>query len=268
MLFGDSDEISDWQVSENVAENPAHHFEIDPRALFAALRAERAGGAKILGYWHSHPSGNVRPSPLDTQSAKADGKLWLIVAGTDVAAWRLQAREVLDQHEITQIWHEGELIPVARYYSSGATSRDFERVPLITGDARHLRILGKCDVDMIPLIIEAGYPAIAPILDDLFDWIADPNWPVAIPLMEYLATLGEPAIAPIQRVLRGIDGDHKANCLRGVVWRFPAEFRARLARDVRNLAERPSDDDRDGEADIAARETLAAWRDPNGEGAP
>lgn len=87
LLFGSPDRIDAVQVTENVAENPDRHFEIDPKALFAALRAERAGGAKLVGYWHSHPSGDAMPSATDAAMAEPDGKLWLIVAGEAVTAW-------------------------------------------------------------------------------------------------------------------------------------------------------------------------------------
>ena len=79
LLFGSGDEITGCQTTDNVAENPERHFEIDPGALFAALKAERAGGAKIAGYWHSHPSGDALPSAADAAAADPDGRLWLIV---------------------------------------------------------------------------------------------------------------------------------------------------------------------------------------------
>lgn len=88
MLFGGEDEITGCEAAENVAENPDRHFEIDPRALFAALRAERAGGARIAGYWHSHPGGDARPSATDATMAPPDGRFWLIVAGDDATLWR------------------------------------------------------------------------------------------------------------------------------------------------------------------------------------
>ena len=88
LLFGSPDRITDWQAVENVAEAPERHFEIDPAALFAALRAERAGGPRIAGYWHSHPSGDARPSATDAAMAEPDGKLWLIVAGAEARLWR------------------------------------------------------------------------------------------------------------------------------------------------------------------------------------
>ena len=92
LLFGDSDAITGWQAAENVADSPENRFEIEPGALFAALRAERAGGARIAGYWHSHPSGDANPSATDAAMAEPDGKLWLIVAGDEVRLWRAVER--------------------------------------------------------------------------------------------------------------------------------------------------------------------------------
>jgi proteasome lid subunit RPN8/RPN11 len=88
LLFGAEGEITDWQAVENVAEAPERHFEIEPGALFAALRAERAGGPRIAGYWHSHPSGEATPSITDAAMAQPDGKLWLIITGADATLWR------------------------------------------------------------------------------------------------------------------------------------------------------------------------------------
>ena len=90
LLFGSEDAVTDWQAVENVAEAPERRFEIEPAALFAALRAERAGGPRIIGYWHSHPSGGAMPSVTDGAMAEPDGKLWLIVAGDDVTLWRAE----------------------------------------------------------------------------------------------------------------------------------------------------------------------------------
>ena len=87
ILFGDNGEISDCSVTENVADDPLRRFEIDPRALFAALRAERAGGPKLAGYWHSHPSGDPTPSATDAGMAEPDGKIWLILGAGRMTAW-------------------------------------------------------------------------------------------------------------------------------------------------------------------------------------
>lgn len=88
MLFGDADAIDSVQVIDNVAENPERHFEIDPAALFAALRAERAGGPKLVGYFHSHPSGEAMPSATDAATAEPDGKLWVIAARGELTGWK------------------------------------------------------------------------------------------------------------------------------------------------------------------------------------
>ncbi|HEX7693845.1 MAG TPA: M67 family metallopeptidase [Sphingomonas sp.] len=87
LLFGDDGWISGWEETRNVAVRAETEFEIDPAALFAALRVERAGGPKLLGCWHSHPNGFGRPSATDIAMASSDGNIWLIVAGEEVTAW-------------------------------------------------------------------------------------------------------------------------------------------------------------------------------------
>ena len=88
LLFGDDMQVSDYQLTDNVALNPERHFEIDPAALIAAERAARGDGPEILGYFHSHPTGNIDPSKTDAQSAAPDGRIWLILNGKDAATWR------------------------------------------------------------------------------------------------------------------------------------------------------------------------------------
>lgn len=80
--------ISGRLAAENVAANPADSFEIDPATLFAAIRAERAGGAVVAGYYHSHPSGSPEPSARDRAMAALDGRLWIIVGGGAAKGWR------------------------------------------------------------------------------------------------------------------------------------------------------------------------------------
>lgn len=103
LLFGEPDRITAFQAVENVAESPETRFELDPAALFAALRAERAGGPRIAGYWHSHPSGDALPSATDAEMAAPDGKLWVIVAGDAVRAWRAGGRGPHGRFEALEI---------------------------------------------------------------------------------------------------------------------------------------------------------------------
>ncbi|RUV16139.1 DUF5071 domain-containing protein [Mesorhizobium sp. M7A.F.Ca.MR.245.00.0.0] len=123
-------------------------------------------------------------------------------------------------------------------------------------DAQRLLPRNKHDLDSIPFIVEAGYSAIAPILDELLDWTADSNWPVARPLADFLVTLGPPLIDPLSRTLRGTDGARKWHCISLIVRELPVDVLGGLEEDLRRLADHPSEDDRQEEVDIQAREAL------------
>ena len=88
LLFGEGRRLTAHRSCRNVAEQPAANFEIDPVALVAAYRAERSGGPAIAGCYHSHPSGDVMPSPRDAAAARADHWLWLIVGPGAVGLYR------------------------------------------------------------------------------------------------------------------------------------------------------------------------------------
>lgn len=91
LLFDEAGAILAASVEVNVAADPRAHFEIDSAGLFAAIRSERAGGRRVAGYWHSHPSGDAQPSVTDAAMAAPDGKLWLIAAGGSITGWRAVA---------------------------------------------------------------------------------------------------------------------------------------------------------------------------------
>ena len=61
LMIGDT-EVEHLIAAENVADDPKTGFEIDPVALFSAIRNERGGGERLLGYYHSHPVGPPEPS--------------------------------------------------------------------------------------------------------------------------------------------------------------------------------------------------------------
>ncbi len=76
------------EPARNVAADRAQHFEIDPQALIDAHRAQRAGGRRLLGFYHSHPTGLVEPSATDQAQASGDGMVWAIVAAGAIGLWR------------------------------------------------------------------------------------------------------------------------------------------------------------------------------------
>jgi hypothetical protein len=108
-------------------------------------------------------------------------------------------------------------------------------------DAQGLLPRNKHDLDSIPRIVKAGYPAIAPILDALAD---------------FLVTLGPPLIDPISRILRGTDETHKWHCMNLILHKLPIEVLGGLEEDLRRLADHPSEGDKREGLDTEAREAL------------
>jgi len=88
LLLGKGERVAMARPVANVHPEPERHFEIDPKALIAAHRAQRAGGLEVLGYYHSHPNGRAEPSAEDRAQASGDGRIWAIVAGGTVTWWR------------------------------------------------------------------------------------------------------------------------------------------------------------------------------------
>lgn len=88
ILLGEGARISAFVETRNVHPTPESHFEIDPAALIAEHRSERAGAAKIVGYFHSHPAGDPCPSATDRASSARDGKVWAIAVEESIAFWR------------------------------------------------------------------------------------------------------------------------------------------------------------------------------------
>jgi desampylase len=91
LLFGTVEAVERVQRCTNVADTPATAFEIDPGALIAAHKAERAGGAKLIGHYHSHPNGVCAPSEADRAEALDAGWFWLIIAGAEMGMWYVTA---------------------------------------------------------------------------------------------------------------------------------------------------------------------------------
>jgi proteasome lid subunit RPN8/RPN11 len=88
LLLGRGIRIFAVRPAANVADEPLTRFEIDPAALISAHREARAGGAELIGYYHSHPTGHPRPSATDCEHASGDERPWAIIAAGQVAFWR------------------------------------------------------------------------------------------------------------------------------------------------------------------------------------
>ena len=88
LLLGAEARITQARPARNVAADPVRRFEIDPATLLAAHRKARAGGAQVLGYYHSHPAGHPTPSATDCEHASGDARVWAIIAKDEVRFWR------------------------------------------------------------------------------------------------------------------------------------------------------------------------------------
>ena len=88
LLFGTGTAITAFLPTANAHPEPETHFEIDPQALIDAHRAMRSGGPRLVGYYHSHPTGAPAPSPTDRIMAAGDGMIWAIMGEGSVALWR------------------------------------------------------------------------------------------------------------------------------------------------------------------------------------
>jgi proteasome lid subunit RPN8/RPN11 len=101
LVFGTGDDtVTDIQECINVAASPEDSFEIDPAALIAAHKAERAGGPSLIGCYHSHPNGVEKPSLRDAESDGRAHSLWLIIADNKLVAWRSAGSGTFERVEI------------------------------------------------------------------------------------------------------------------------------------------------------------------------
>jgi proteasome lid subunit RPN8/RPN11 len=66
--------------SANLAEDPQHRFEVDPRLQLALQKELRNGPQHVVGVYHSHPDGAPAPSETDRARAYDRDLVWLIAA--------------------------------------------------------------------------------------------------------------------------------------------------------------------------------------------
>ena len=100
MLIGTPDDIVDATRAENIADEPARRFLVNPKDHLDALRHARSRGLSVIGFYHSHPRSNPTPSPADRESASYPDHLYLIVRprtdGHDTRLFRLEGSEFVE----------------------------------------------------------------------------------------------------------------------------------------------------------------------------
>lgn len=95
LLIGAAARIERAAPARNLRPRPDRYL-IDPADHCAALRAARAAGLEVVGAYHSHPDGTLRPSAVDCREASYAEFIYAIVAPEAggrgrVAAFRLRS---------------------------------------------------------------------------------------------------------------------------------------------------------------------------------
>ncbi|MGC1376907.1 MAG: DUF5071 domain-containing protein [Anaerolineales bacterium] len=118
----------------------------------------------------------------------------------------------------------------------------------------------KFDTDRARAAIQAGYPAVAPILPQLLAWLQDYNWPVAPVLAPFLISIGKPLIPHIQNILLSQDETWKYWII-SIIIRNSPELALSFRDDLERLALSPTDREVSEELDGVARQVLneAGW---------
>jgi desampylase len=107
ILLGVGDELVEAVAAQNVAAEPARHYEVSPADHIAQIRrcrdTAKAGGTSlaILGVYHSHPQSAPVPSPTDLD--RAWGEYVYLIAGPangsaplEIRAYRLDGERFID----------------------------------------------------------------------------------------------------------------------------------------------------------------------------
>lgn len=63
----------------------------------------------------------------------------------------------------------------------------------------------KHDHERVLAVIAAGPKAAEPMLEVLFMWLQDINYPIAMPIADFLITIGDPLIPHIKKILLSND---------------------------------------------------------------
>jgi len=91
-----------WSLRAENAENvhPERAYVLGHKAHIRAVKMEFSGTARIVGYYHSHPDGEARPSQNDVNQAVA-GVTYLIVGirngDIERAAWKLRGDRLVQE---------------------------------------------------------------------------------------------------------------------------------------------------------------------------
>jgi proteasome lid subunit RPN8/RPN11 len=86
----------------NAASDPTKSYEIAPAEIFKIIRELRTSGLELLGIYHSHPTGENRPSARDIELAYYPQTPYFIISALSEAKTPIRAFLIRDGH-VTEI---------------------------------------------------------------------------------------------------------------------------------------------------------------------
>lgn len=113
----------------------------------------------------------------------------------------------------------------------------------------------KSDVATARRTVALGYPAVAPVLGELLEWLQDYNWPVAKVLAPFLRDIGAPLIPHLDRGLLSRDETWKYWLIECVISGNPELFAHYLPQLLR-IAQAPTSLEQQNELQEVARQAL------------
>lgn len=116
----------------------------------------------------------------------------------------------------------------------------------------------KHDIERAKAAIKIGYPAVAPILPELLEWLQDMNWTVAQFLAPFLATIGSPLIPHIHHIFNTDDEIWKYWIINSVISESP-ELATAFRVEIERIAHSPTEREKAEELNETARDLLKEY---------
>jgi len=125
---------------ENVAAQPNTQYRLDPAQQAQAMLQFHREGLDLLAIYHSHPTSDTLPSPVDVREATYPDALYLIAGlrthPPQLAAWQLghdaTPADLYVQHARPEVSQEPTLTPAQRTIIILATAAIFVAVILLS----------------------------------------------------------------------------------------------------------------------------------------
>lgn len=99
LIVGDGSRVMEIIPVKNVADDPHKRYRMDPAALADYLPRLDAGRLTLIGFYHSHPTGQAVPSETDIREAAYPDVAYVIVGlrptPPEIAAWSIRQMRVV-----------------------------------------------------------------------------------------------------------------------------------------------------------------------------